>query len=64
MKDKIDRSKRFHETIKTKHVFIEDNQVFLKRDTRESVLSDDHGEIWCPINFQWVPVVALKKAMK
>lgn len=48
--------KRFHKIIKTKYVFIEDGQVFIKRDTQESALPDSHGEVWYPINFQWMPI--------
>ena len=54
MRDK-GKQVRFHEIIKTKHVFIEDDKVFVKRDTQESALPDNHGEMWYPINFQWIP---------
>lgn len=55
-----DRSKTFgpfHDTIKTRLVFSESNQVFLKRDNQEPSLKEDHGDVWFPINFQWIPVL-------
>lgn len=61
MGNKTNESHRFHDIIKTKHVFIEDNQVFIKRDSVEYAVSDNHGELWYPINFQWIPVKALEQ---
>jgi hypothetical protein len=42
--------------IKTKYVFIKNNQVYLKTD-RENVLKSkitDNEVEWFPINFQWI----------
>lgn len=49
-------SGRFHEVIKTKRVFIEDNQVFMRRDTDKQSFSDRHGEVWYPIQLEWICV--------
>lgn len=56
MKNKVSLPNRFHDIIETKHVFIEDDQVFMKSDTQESNLLDNQGEVWHPIKFQWIPV--------
>jgi len=63
MENKTNETNRFHEIIETKHVFIEDNQVFMKMDALESVLQDNLIEVWHPINFQWIPVIALKESL-
>ncbi|MBM1107006.1 hypothetical protein JQC67_12715 [Aurantibacter crassamenti] len=43
-------SGQFHEIIKTKHVFTEDNQVFLKQE-----IEDNTAVEWFPTNFYWKP---------
>ena len=49
--------------IQTKHVFSENNQVFIKNNegfTPKNV----NEEVWFPINFQWIPVVKLQEKFK
>lgn len=48
MKNKIHTSSRFHDVIQTKHVFIKNEQVFLKKDTNIAR--------WFPTDFKWIPV--------
>ncbi len=47
---------RFHKAIETKRVFIEDNQVFMRRDADKHSTSNGHGEVWYPIQLEWIPV--------
>lgn len=56
MENNKKESGRFHEVIKTKRVFIEDNQMFMRRGTEEQSFSDQHGEVWYPIQLEWVSV--------
>ncbi len=42
MGNKTKEPHKFHEIIRTKHVFIKEDRVFMKRDTQESVLPDNH----------------------
>jgi len=42
---------------KIKHVFSKDNRVFMKEN------SEGEKEKWYPINFQWIPIVALSNDM-
>ncbi|MFH6603784.1 hypothetical protein ACEZ3G_09880 [Maribacter algicola] len=63
MKNKTTAQKRFHETITTKHVFTENEQVFMKRDWEEYDGIEVGEEIWYPINFQWIPVKILEKSL-
>ncbi len=63
MKNKTNTQNRFHETIATKHVFTEDEQVFMKRDPEEPNGMEIEDEIWYPINFQWIPVKILEKSL-
>lgn len=46
---------------KTKHVFIKDNQVLLKKDNYIPFSKNDNNEEWYPVNFQWIPVIELHK---
>ncbi len=41
--------------IKTHFVFSENNIL--------SIRIDAEANIWCPINFQWIPVMKLSKSM-
>lgn len=50
---------RYHEIISTKHVFLEDEQVFLKSNTNEPSNLEIDKEEWSPINFQWIAIVEL-----
>ncbi|MCK0192081.1 hypothetical protein MWU84_19010 [Arenibacter sp. F20364] len=49
-----------HDVIETQHVFSEDNQVFLKRNMKESSNGTVIKDQWYPINFQWVSDVKLR----
>lgn len=64
MEDATNKFERYHSVIKTKHVCIENNQVFMKRNSREPTALEYHGEVWYPINFQWIPVIALKQNLE
>ena len=46
----------YRTTLKTRHVFIEGNQVFLKGDPQESTSQTNQEEIWYPVDFQWIQV--------
>ncbi len=63
MTNKVNSNGDYHERIKTKYVFNEDEQVFMRRDTQESALLDKHEEVWYPINFQWIPIMALEQKL-
>ncbi|MDB4293185.1 hypothetical protein N9954_07215 [Maribacter sp.] len=56
MKNKTKSTNRFHTAIRTQHVFFEDEQVFLKKDTPETFVADTDIVEWFPTNFQWIPV--------
>ncbi|MFK7813474.1 MAG: hypothetical protein AB8B59_13355 [Maribacter sp.] len=53
MKNKTNITNRFHDSIRTAHVFLEDNQVFIKNETEEPF----SGEVaeWFPTDFNWIP---------
>ncbi len=40
-------------SLQTKHVFTENNKVYLK-----------NSKDWSPINFQWIPIVKLQEKFK
>lgn len=63
MTNKVHSSDKYHEPIKTKYVFNEDDQVFMRRDVQESASLDKHEEVWYPINFQWIPIMALEQKL-
>lgn len=50
-----------HDVIETKHVFSEDNQVFLKRNLVESSNGTILKDQWFPINFQWASEMELRQ---
>lgn len=51
-----------HSAIETRHVFTENNQVFLKHDSIENMqIANKNKEEWHPINFQWIPVIKLNE---
>ena len=58
--EKIKNNTMLHETIKTKHVFSDENQVFLKA-TEETTINNEE---WYPINFQWIPIIELQNNLK
>lgn len=64
MEDASNEFGRYHSVIKTKHVFMEDDQVFLKSNGQEPTAQEYHGEVWYPINFQWIPVITLKQNLE
>lgn len=43
-----------HDVIRTRHVFAEKNQVYLKKEQKKESISENFEEIWSPINFQWI----------
>ncbi|MFS4468355.1 hypothetical protein [Maribacter sp. 2210JD10-5] len=45
--------------MKTKYVFIENDQVFLKKENQ--CTSSYETEEWYPIHFQWIPIMELQK---
>ena len=49
---KVDFNNR-HEIITTKHVFSENNQVYIRIDNSINEELDE----WFPVNFQWIPVL-------
>ncbi|MGB3152473.1 MAG: hypothetical protein WBB27_17595 [Maribacter sp.] len=52
---------RQHNTIKTKYVFNEDEQVFVKK--KDETTNSISNEKWQPINFQWIPVLELHEKL-
>lgn len=55
MKHKTNSSNRFHDSIQTKHVFIEDEQVFLKKEMQETPVANTFTAEWFPTDFKWIP---------
>lgn len=55
MKNNIHTPNRFRDTIRTKHVFIEDAQVFIKKETNEAIFEDTTVAEWFPTDFKWIP---------
>lgn len=54
MENSTKASGQFHDVIKTKRVFIKNQQVFMKREAEE-ILLEDVAE-WFPTDFKWSPV--------
>ncbi len=52
-----------HKAIRTRHVFIENDQVFLKRTLADTQMNSSENEEWFPINFQWTPILKLHQNM-
>ncbi len=48
-----------HTALRTRHVFIENDQVFLKKSQNSNEEFFLEQEEWCPINFQWIPIFQL-----
>ena len=52
--------------MRVQHVYSKNNQVYLKKSTcnfsREDKL--DNEIEWCPINFQWKPIIDLQNELK
>lgn len=55
MNKKTKMTNRFHSLIRTTHVFIEDEQVFMKKETKEEFLEDTAVAEWFPTDFKWIP---------
>ncbi|MEK6151934.1 hypothetical protein WIW50_01675 [Flavobacteriaceae bacterium 3-367] len=47
--------------IPTQAVFSEGNTVFLKKNNVISLETGMEDEEWFPVNFQWIPVMELRK---
>ncbi len=62
--DEYSRCGICHAAIPTKHVFSENNQVFLKKEKKKISMEIHDIDEWSPINFQWIPVMALHKNLK
>ncbi|WP_430909672.1 hypothetical protein [Maribacter sp. 2-571] len=52
-----------HNVIHTKHVFSVNNQVFIKELNADTALPAVETAEWFPVNFQWIPVIKLRKTM-
>ncbi|WP_273566736.1 hypothetical protein [Maribacter halichondriae] len=64
MKNKVVWFATPENTIRTKYVFVKEEQVFLKEDCENSNVIEKQEEIWYPINFQWIPVVSIADKLK
>lgn len=53
MKTKKSKSSRYHKFLKTNHVFVDENQVYLKKDILEADDLTEQTIQWFPVNFQW-----------
>ncbi|MGB5818255.1 MAG: hypothetical protein WBG90_02130 [Saonia sp.] len=53
-----------HAVIPAQHVFSENDQVYLKKSKKEISRFDTGNDEWFPINFQWMPLIELKKSLK
>lgn len=51
---------RCNAIINTRHVYSENDQVFLKKETNTNRFMEEE---WFPINFQWIPVLQLQELM-
>lgn len=51
-------------TVQTKDIFYKDQQTLSKRESQESHFPESNGEVWYPINFQWIPVLTLAESLK
>ena len=49
--------------MKTKHVFIENDQVFLKKEKYHMGANEIEAVEWYPINLQWIPVLELNNKL-
>ncbi|WP_171037043.1 hypothetical protein [Maribacter algarum] len=56
MKNKNSIAKSFHAAIKTQHVYIENEQVFLKKNNQETFMEETNVAEWFPTDFKWIPV--------
>ena len=57
MKNKTNKFNFRASITKTKHVYIKNNQVFIKKENDNTSHKGNFTEEWLPINFQWVPVI-------
>lgn len=58
MKNKTNILNRFHEAITTQHVFIEGEQVYLKKESEESTDTNTNFVEWFPTDFQWISPIS------
>jgi len=57
MKNKRNTLSNYLEGIKTKHVFLENEQVFLKKESDLSTHEETEAIEWFPTDFNWVSTV-------
>lgn len=52
--------------MQVQHVYSKNDQVYLKKNTRIFSGEDklDNEIEWCPINFQWKPIIDLQNELK
>ncbi len=60
----INKSEKEH-ALAAQHVFTENNEVFIKKTaaTDQSASRTEETE-WFPVNFQWIPVMELRRKMR
>ena len=56
MKTKTNSAKRFYAAIRAHHVFAEDEQVFLRKDTQEAFAVDTDIAEWFSTEFRRISV--------
>lgn len=61
MEDKDNNKDMEVRGIPTQAVFSEGNTVFLKKNNVISLEAGMEEEEWFPVNFQWIPVMELRK---
>jgi len=54
MANNTNETGQFHKVITTKHVFIKDNQVFMRRASIDRFPEDNPMHEWFPTEFNWV----------
>ncbi len=64
MKDRVVWFATPKNKVRSKYVFAEEEQVFLKKNLGNSSVTEDQEDEWCPINFQWIPVINLAERLK
>jgi hypothetical protein len=56
MENKTNIFKRFHTAITTRHVYIKEEQVYLKKEPQDIIDADTSIAEWLPTDFQWQPI--------
>ncbi|NAS13571.1 hypothetical protein [Poritiphilus flavus] len=60
----INKSEQEH-ALAAQHVFTENNEVFIKKTTAKGQSAGRMEETeWFPVNFQWIPVMELRRKMR